>query len=111
LADENFRFPIVLGVRRHYPQIDIMTAVEAGIRGLADDQVLAFAAQHTRILLSHDVHSLPGHFAGFLATGHHSPGVLLYPHDGPIGAAIESIALVWQATEPGDWMDRLDYFP
>jgi hypothetical protein len=101
----------VLGVRRHYPEIDIMTAVEAGIRGLSDDQVLAFAALQDRILLSHDVHTLPQHFAGFLATGRHSPGVLLYAQDGSIGAAIESIALIWVATERGDWIDRLDYLP
>ncbi len=112
LADENFRCPIVQGVRRRYPQIDIMTAVEARIRGLSDTDLLAFAALHDRILLSHDAHTLPGHLAAFLATGQHSPGVLLYPHDGSIGdAIIESIALIWLATEWGDWSDRADYLP
>lgn len=67
LADENFNLAIVAGLRRARPALDILTAPDAGILHLADPGVLAWATTHNRILLSHDMRTMPGHFYRFLA--------------------------------------------
>jgi hypothetical protein len=64
-----------------------------------------------RILISHDENSMPGHFADFLAVGNRSPGVLRVPQGVPVGAVIESILLIWIASEADEWTDRIVWLP
>ena len=59
LADEDFEPAIIKGLRRRQPQLDLMTAVEAGNLGKTDSTVIAFAAEENRILVSHDKRTLP----------------------------------------------------
>ncbi len=110
-ADANFNALIVKGALRRQPLIDIQTAVAAGLAGVADSEVLARAALSGRILVSHDYHTMPDHFAAFLASGQHSPGVLLLHQTLPIAQAIEALLLVWAASDTEEWRDRLTYLP
>ena len=64
-----------------------------------------------RVLVSHDVNSMPGHFERFVAEGNQSPGLLLIPQDTIIRDAIESLLLIWLATESGDWENRMQWLP
>jgi hypothetical protein len=109
LTDENFNGDIVAGLRRKYPEIDIESAVEANLLGLADPLVLAYAADTERLVLSHDARTMPRHLAEFLRTGRHSPGVLLIAQEAPIGPAIEYLALIWGASELEEWRDLATY--
>lgn len=111
LADENFEPAIVMGLRLREPQIDIITAVEAGILRLKDPELLAYAAQQDRILISHDKRTLPGHLADFLVGGHHSPGIMLLSPKLSIGQSIEALLLIWAASRHSEWSDRITRLP
>jgi predicted nuclease of predicted toxin-antitoxin system len=69
LSDENFRSAIVQGLRRRQPNIDIVTLQDAGFIGQNDPSILAHAAQMDRVLISHDVNTMPIHFTNHLANG------------------------------------------
>lgn len=62
LTDEGFNMEIATGLRRIYPTMDILTAQEAGLLHAPDSQILEETRQLDRILLSHDVHTMPGYF-------------------------------------------------
>jgi hypothetical protein len=94
LCDEDFNGDVVKGLRRVRSDMDILTAPEAGTMGLDDPQVLAYAADHGRTLLSHDSRTMPTHFATFLVTGHHSPGLIIVCQALPIGKAIQEVLLI-----------------
>lgn len=111
LTDEDFEPAIIKGLRRRQPQLDLMTAVEASNLGKTDSEVLAFAAQESRILVSHDKRTLPGHFADYLAAGHHSPGVLLVSRKVSISQAIDALLLVWGASQHDEWADTITRLP
>lgn len=77
---------------------------------MPDPEVLALAAREGRILVSHDFQTMPHHFRQF--TGHQlSPGVLLIRQDMPVGDAIDSLLLIWEASEADEWEDRLCLVP
>ncbi len=99
-ADADFDMTIVRGLRRRQPAIDIQSADDAGLRGVPDLDVLASCARQGRVLLSHDKRTMPVHFATFMANGGQSPGVFLIDQSVSIGVAIESLNLVWAASEP-----------
>jgi hypothetical protein len=110
LGDVNLRQAIVRAVLRQEPGVDFRTAADAGLHGLDDLDVLAFAAQDRRILVTHDVRTMPGHFSKFLQASQ-SPGVFLVPQTLSNAAAAEELVLIWSATDAEEWLDRLVYLP
>lgn len=109
-ADADLNQVIVNGVIRLQPEIDIQTANTLNLEGLKDVDVLKLAAQHERILISHDHRTMPFHFAEFITT-HNSPGVIIIVQHLPIRQAIQEIINIWQQTTPQDWMNRIAYLP
>lgn len=109
-ADADLNERIIDAVRRRNPAIDFQTADEAGIRGLPDPEVLAFAASEDRLLVSHDCNTMPTHFAQFVAS-RHSPGVFMIAQDLPIGSATDGLILVWEASDAKEWIDVLEWIP
>lgn len=58
-ADADLRQAIVTAVVRREPTIDVQTAIEAGLPGLEDPEVLAIAAESGRLLVTHDAKTMP----------------------------------------------------
>lgn len=109
-ADADLNEDILLGLTRIEPQIDFQTASEAGLRGLPDPEVLSFAAQDNRILVSHDRRTLPMHFAA-LIQNNTSPGVFIIGQNVSVRAAINELLLIWNCSESGEWTNLLVDIP
>jgi hypothetical protein len=109
-ADNDLRKAIVRGATRREPQMNFRSAQSARLDGIPDPEVLAFAADEGRILISHDFQTMPMHFRQF-TQGRRSPGVLLVRQDLPVGEAIETLLLVWRASEADEWVNRLCLVP
>ena len=65
-ADADLRVPIIKGLKRREPVVDFATARDAGLTGLDDRSVLALAAANGRVLVSHDVSTIPEAFSRFI---------------------------------------------
>jgi uncharacterized protein DUF5615 len=109
-ADADLRLPIVKGLRRREPSIDFRTANEAGLAGLDDWAVLALAAANGRVLVSHDVSTMPESFWRFIQE-QISPGVILISQELSYRKAIEGLLRVWSSTEAADWQNVLSFLP
>jgi Domain of unknown function (DUF5615) len=66
LADADLNVAIIAGAIRRNPELDFKRAAEVPLDGLADEVVLELAAGDGRILVSHDVNTMPGHFRTFV---------------------------------------------
>jgi len=66
---------------------------------MGDPEVLALAAENQRLLVSHDVGTMPAHFRVFRNAGKQSPGVFLIPQSLDTGTAIDELLLIWLASE------------
>jgi len=91
--------------------MDFRTAEEAALRGLPDPDVLELAAGEDRVLVTHDVRSMPGHFAEFVRAGMGSAGVFLIPDRVPVAVAIDDLVLIWSASDAAEWRNRLVWLP
>lgn len=96
---------------RREPSVDFLTAKAAGLRGMHDLAVLALAAEHRRVLVSHDVGSMPAHYRAFRNAGRDSSGVFLIQQSLDIGTAIDELLPVWITSEASEWENRLDWLP
>ena len=77
---------------------------------MKDIEVLGIAASEGRILVTHDSRTMPTHFAEFVRS-QHSPGVIVVPQSLAVPAAAEDLALIWAATTPEEWANRILYLP
>jgi hypothetical protein len=109
-ADADLNRKIVAGVHRREPTIDFRSAREGNVIGRPDSEVLSLAAQDGRVLVSHDRHSMPGHFARFIGA-RSSPGVIIISQRLDIGQAIEEVLLIWAATEAEEWQNAIVFLP
>jgi hypothetical protein len=111
LADADFNKVIVTGILRREPTVDFMTAQTAGLQGMNDPDVLALEAKHERVLVSHDLGTMPGHFHAFRSAPKNSFGVFLVPQWLDVGAAIDELLLIWVASDSSEWVNRLVWLP
>ena len=112
LADEDVRADIVQGLRSREPSIDILDVKSAELRGTGDPALLELAAKQDRILISHDRNTMTRHFYDRLAAGQSGPGLFIVPkHPSTVGHVIESLLLVWSASQAEEWRNRVVYLP
>ncbi len=109
-ADADFNAEIIDGLIRRMPMIDFQTADEASLRGLKDDKVLEISAQANRILVTHDRKTMPKHFAEFILQ-QECPGVFIIAQNVSISSAIESLLLIWTASEQEEWQNLIVDLP
>jgi hypothetical protein len=105
-ADADLNDDIVKGIKRRVPEIDFQSAIDAGFEGLDDMVVLAISAGEARILVTHDRRTMPIHFAKFIEK-QECAGVLVVSKRKPVGRVIEEIVLIWGATEPEEYRNRI----
>ena len=88
-----------------------MTAFEIGMSEATDDQLLRWAAQEGRIIVTHDRKTMPMHAAYLMAVGKNIAGVFVIPRRLPLRQAIEELELMitWSGNE--EWVNVIRYLP
>ncbi len=111
VSDENFNNDIVRGLLRRKPDLDIIRAQDAGLRGADDPAVLEWAAQEGRVVLTHDAATM-AHFAfERVRANQPMPGVIEVADDLPIGAVIEDVLFLSEYSEQREWEGQVIYLP
>lgn len=110
-ADENFNGDIVRGLLLRKPDLDIVRVQDVGLGGADDPAVLDWAAEHNRILLTHDLATLPGFAFARSVAGEAMPGVFLLNDRMAIGDAIREILLMDVCSEQPEWSGRTVRLP
>src|SRR5438477_9292997 len=102
---------VILGVGRHRPQTVIRRVQDVGLRGADDPTILAWAAAHGYVLLTHDRRTMKDPAYDRVRTGLRMPGVLIVSTKLSIGAAIEGIILMLECMADGEWEGLVHYLP
>jgi hypothetical protein len=104
-ADNDLDQRIIDAVARLVPEIDFKTAPEAGFHtGTLDPEILHLAAEDQRILVSHDLRTLPQHFGEFIQQCV-SPGVIIIRQEVAIRDAALWLQFFREAGGPEDFQN------
>lgn len=76
LADENLNGSIIRGLLRRRPDLDIVTVQQVGLSGATDPAVLDWAAAANRLLVTHDVNTIPRFATDRIEAGQPMPGII-----------------------------------
>ena len=110
-ADENFDGDILRGILRQHPGLDIVRIVDVGLSGADDARVLEWAAQEGRVLLTHDVKTMPRHAYERVDEGALMPGVVVIPAMLPLADAIGDIVLLALAAHAEECARQVRFLP
>lgn len=110
-ADENFNNDILDGLLRRKPELDVLRVQDTDLLGAEDPDVLAWADDVGRILLTHDVNTLPGFAYERILAGHSMAGVFLVGQTLPIGPVIEDLLFLAECSRDGEWEGQVLFLP
>jgi predicted nuclease of predicted toxin-antitoxin system len=111
LADENLNSDIVRGLLLRQPELDIVSVQEVGLAGTDDPDVLHWAAENDRIVLTHDRATMPDFADERVSAGKRMSGVFVLKDRLPVGRAIDEILLLVDCSEQAEWSGRTVYLP
>ena len=110
-ADENFNRRIVVGLLRRAERIDLVRVQDGGLTAADDPTVLQWAADENRVLLTHDVATMPDFAYQRINAGLPMPGLLVVGATLAIAEAIDELALFTEASETEEWADQVVHLP
>ncbi len=113
LLDENMAHAVRDQLLLREPRLDILCIGDdtAPPLGTPDPIILEWIEQKGYILISRNRRTIPGHLREHLTAGRHVPGILLLTRRHSLGQLLNDLLLIWNASEPGEYQDRIEYLP
>ena len=102
---------IIDGVLRREPAIEFIRAREVNLGDHPDPEVLEYAAVNGYVIVSHDVNTMPGHAQERMVAARPMAGLLMAQQRSPIGQIIDSLVLIWTASEAEEWQSQICFLP
>ena len=110
-TDENFDGRILTGLVSRLPELDVVRIQDTEMYQAPDPKLLIWLADQNRILLTHDVRTMPGYVYERIHAGLPVPGVIEVHWDTPIGVAIDELEVILGAGTPEDFENQIKYVP
>lgn len=111
LTDQNFNHDILRGLRERVPELDLFTTQELGKENDKDEQLLAWAAEENRVILTHDINTVTKHAYARLKDGEKMFGVIVVPQQMPVGAAVNELEIIVSCSDEDDFDNQVSYLP
>ena len=89
---------------------DLIRVQDVGLIGAKDAAVLAWAAAHDRIVLTHDYRTMPGDADTRVAAGESMPGLFVFSGL-TIRQAIDELILAVECSNHEEWAGKAQRFP
>jgi hypothetical protein len=96
---------------RRIPRLDAVTAFEIGMNEATDPQLLTWAAQEGRIIITHDRRTMPTHAADLMSNGKHIAGLFVVLRSLPLHQVIDDLELMITCSENDEWVNIIRYLP
>lgn len=110
LVDENLMRKVVQGILRRNSEIDILRVQQVGLSGVGDPEILEWAAQEERVLLTRDFKTVPRFAYERLVAGLPMAGVIAINNSqASMGQIIEDIVALSEFEE--DCVGQIHYIP
>ena len=113
LIDEDLPPRLKLVLLREEPLIDVLRVGDDGAPSLGtkDPEVLRYCSSTQRLLITNNRHTMAVHAANLLAIGIQHWGILRRRPRAGLHDVVESLALLWGASEAEEWIGRIEWIP
>lgn len=100
-------------MRHREPEVHVFLLGAAGAPdiGTSDPDLLCWLEEHDCLLITGNRSTMPTHLRNHLASGRHGPGILIMSRRLSLGETIDELHLIWGASLPDEYRDRIVYLP
>ena len=84
---------------------------ETELEGRRDPLLLEWAAENERIVVTHDINTMPKYAYERVRASQSMAGVIIIPEDLAIGTAIEELATLVECCQPEELKSQVKYLP
>jgi hypothetical protein len=109
--DQDFDHDILRGLRLRMSGLSVMTAREAGLDRTSDPEVLAWAAEEQRIVVTHDRNTMTRFAYDRVRAGLAMPGIFVVSRELPVGQAIADLQVLLECSQAGEWAGLVVFLP
>lgn len=111
LTDQNFNGRILRGLALRIPTLDVVRTEDLGLRAASDPDLLKWAAEQDRVVLTHDEKTFDVFAYARMANGEKMTGVIIVPSQTPIGQAIDDLVIVITCKFENEWENNITRIP
>jgi len=111
LSDENFNGNIVRGLFLRQPNLDLLRVQDVNLLNVDDPEILEWAANNGRILLTHDRATMPDFAYERLSKNQSMAGMFVVNDRMAVRQAIDDLLLIVDVTEQTEWKSQILYLP
>ena len=111
LADEDFNGKVLRGLLRREPSLDVVRVQDVGLSGLHDREVLAWAANEQRLLLTHDAATMTKYGYERMTQGLFTAGIVEVDQALPFGLVINDLLLLATGSLDNEWDNQVVFLP
>lgn len=117
VLDENLRGPLSKVIERRSlrggTKLDVVHVGDLPELplGISDWNILSWASENNRILVTEDRATMKNYFEQFRQQGHDSPGVFILKPASSITEVVDFLILAEQASESVEWENACHYIP
>jgi hypothetical protein len=91
--------------------VNIVRVQDVGLMETPDPDILAWAADDGRVVLTHDVSTVTNHAYQRVEQGLRMPGVFEVPSRAPVGVMIDEILILAECSLADEWEGQVRYLP
>ena len=110
-SDENFDGDMFHGLLARFPNLNIVRIQDTEMYQAPDPKLLDWLAQENRVLLTHDINTMPGYVYDRVREEKRVIGIIAVHQDTPIGQALDELELIIGAGTSNDLINQVRFVP
>lgn len=111
LIDQDLDHVILRGLLLRVPNLDVITAHQVGLSKASDPEVLSWAAEQERIIVTHDRRTMPYHAASRIARAEKVAGIVVVSRQLPISQVINDLEIIVSCSDMIEWENVIKHLP
>ena len=111
LIDQDLDHVILRGLLLRVPTLDVITAHQVGLSNASDPELLAWAAEQERILITQDRRTMPYHATSRIAKAEKIAGIIVVSRQLSISQVINDLEIIVSCSDMIEWENVIKHLP
>ena len=111
LIDQDLDHVILRALLLRVQNLDVITAHQAGLSNVSDPNLIAWAAEEERIIITHDRRTMPYHAANRLARAEKVAGIIVVSRQLPVSQVINDLEIIVSCSDMIEWENVIKHLP
>jgi hypothetical protein len=111
LIDQDLDHVILRALLLRVQNLDVITAHQAGLSNASDPELLAWAAEQERVVITHDRRTMPYHATSRIARAEKIAGIIIVSRQLPLSRVIDDLEIIVSCSDMIEWENIVKHLP